>query len=284
MAYNINVNDDFYSTNDNQQQYTTTNPFNNSNLDFAPMPPAPPNNQQQQPQQFFSHSSNQQQQQAFYSPPTQQANNTNFYNDWSSQTGSIFNPVADKSDPFTQQTQSQFTGTDIENEAPLLEELGINFEHIYMKTKCVLNPFAQPDVSIIHDEDLAGPLVFCIAYGFSLLLMGKIQFGYIYGITLMGCMSMYCLLNLMSETGVTAICIGSTLGYCLLPMVFLSFIGSVVALDGMLGMIMSIGFILWCSLSSSKLFVSALNMTNQQALVLYPCFLLYGIFALLNTF
>jgi hypothetical protein len=67
---------------------------------------------------------------------------------------------------------------EFENEPPLLEELGINFKHIYRKTVCVLNPFAKPHESIINDEDLAGPLVFCIAYGFSLLLMGKIQFGY----------------------------------------------------------------------------------------------------------
>ncbi len=273
MAYNINVNDDFYSNNENQQY--SNNPFGNSNLEFASMPTAPPNsfNPNQQQGQHYS------QQQVFYSAAGQ-SNTNNYYNDWSQP--SIFNPVGDKSDPFTQQTQ--FTGTDIDNEPPLLEELGINFDHIYMKTKCVLNPFAQPDTSIIHDEDLAGPLVFCIAYGFSLLLMGKIQFGYIYGITAMGCLSMYCLLNLMSETGVSAICIGSTLGYCLLPMVFLSFLGTIVTLDGVFGMVLSVLFILWCSLSSSKLFVNALNMSNQQALVLYPCFLLYGIFALLNTF
>ena len=105
-----------------------------------------------------------------------------------------------------------------------------------------------------------------------------------YGITALGCLSMYVLLNLMSEKGVTVICIGSTLGYCLLPMVFLSFLASFVTLNGYVGLCISVLFILWCSISSSKLFVYALNMSNQQLLVLYPCFLLYGIFALLNVF
>lgn len=269
MSYNMNPNDNFY---DNKQQ-NQENPFNNSNLNFASMPQAPPHNQANQ---FYN------QQQPFYSAPNQQQAPQQYYADWSQQ--SFFNPQTDKSDPFSQ-PQEQFTGsTDFENEPPLLEELGINFDHIYMKTKCVLNPFAQPDTSIIHDEDLAGPLVFCIAYGFSLLLMGKIQFGFVYGITAMGCLSMYCLLNLMSEKGVNAVCIGSTLGYCLLPMVFLSFFGSLISLKGILGLCVSIMFILWCSISSSKLFVNALDMHNQQLLVLYPCFLLYGIFALLNTF
>lgn len=277
MSFNLNVNDNFFNEQQQQknQQYTE-NPFNNSNLNFAPMPAAPPHtatNQFYNPQNLYSAPSD-----------PQYTNQQSFYTEWTQQT--IFNPQMDQKDQFgSNQQQQGFAGTtDFENEPPLLEELGINFEHIFMKTKCVLNPVAKPDSSIIHDEDLAGPLVFCIAYGFTLLLMGKIQFGYVYGITAMGCLSMYCLLNLMSETGVSAVCIGSTLGYCLLPMVFLSFIGSMVTLNGVAGLVCSVFFILWCSVSSSKLFVNALNMKNQQILVLYPCFLLYGILALLNTF
>ena len=274
MSFNLNVNDDFY---DGSQQQQTPNPFSNSNLNFGAMPNAPPNpnNQYYNPVGFYTAPS---------TSPGQPGNATNYYAEWS-QT-QYFQPQADKNDPFSngQQQQQQLGATDFDNEPPLLEELGINFEHIYSKTKCVLNPFAKPDTSIIHDEDLAGPLVFCIAYGFSLLLMGKIQFGYIYGITALGCLSMYCLLNLRSEQGVSAVCIGSTLGYCLLPMVILSFIGSLITLNGVVGLVISVVFILWCSISSSKLFVNALNMSNQQLLVLYPCFLLYGIFALLNAF
>lgn len=217
---------------------------------------------------------------------TYQVPNQNYYSGWDQQ--QFYNPSQNETfmgqDGFMPPNDFGNQGTDFDNEPPLLEELGINFDHIYRKTKCVLNPFATPDESIIHDEDLAGPLVFCIAYGFSLLLMGKIQFGYIYGITALGCLSMYALLNLMSEKGVNAMCIGSTLGYCLLPMIILSFLSSVLMMKSLLGLILSVVFILWCSISSSKLFVYALSMSNQQILVLYPCSLLYGIFALLNVF
>lgn len=269
MSYNLNVNDSFY---DQSQQKQPNNQYSNSQLNFAS------SNLASDGQQFYDPAS-------FYSPPPQQQQQTQpqgFYADWNQQ--QFFNPVqapTDKLDPFSQTNQ---TGTDFDNEPPLLEELGINFEHIFQKTKCVLNPFSKPHESITHDEDLAGPLVFCIAYGFSMLLVGKIQFGYIYGITALGCLSMYALLNLMSEQGVSAVLIGSTLGYCLLPMVILSFISSFLSLTGLLGLVLSMFFILWCSVSSSKLFVNALNMNNQQMLVLYPCFLLYGIFALLNAF
>ena len=41
------------------------------------------------------------------------------------------------------------------------------------------------------DADLAGPLVFCLAFGSLLLLTGKIHFNYIYGIGALGCVAMY---------------------------------------------------------------------------------------------
>jgi protein YIPF5/7 len=245
------------------------------------------NNQFYDPSNFFSASSGQQYDQSQYQHKSQQQNGP-FYADWQQNTQhqTFYNPQMNGDQLQFQTTDFQDgAATDfIDDEVPLLEELGINFEHIFSKTKCVLNPMAMPQDSIIHDEDLAGPLVFCIAYGFSNLLAGKIQFGYIYGITVLGCLCMYMLLSLMQEKSVSACCITSTLGYCLLPMVFLSFLSSVISLNGIIGLLVSGVFILWCSFSASKLFVHALSMSNQQALVLYPCFLLYGMFALLNVF
>ncbi|XP_033631540.1 protein YIPF5-like isoform X2 [Asterias rubens] len=171
-----------------------------------------------------------------------------------------------------------------DDEPPLLEELGINFEHIYQKTLTVLNPLRETDPAAIHDSDLAGPLVFALAFGGTLLLAGKVQFGYIYGIGGLGCFAMWMLLNLMSITGVAVGCIISVLGYCLLPMVVLNCLAIVVSLESLFGTIASLVTIGWCSLSASKLFVTALAMDSQQLLVAYPCALLYGVFALLTVF
>lgn len=66
---------------------------------------------------------------------------------------------------------------------------------------------------------------------FGFLQSGKVHFGYIYGIGLMGCTSMYVVLNLMSTMGVSAGCVVSVLGYCLLPMVLLSSFSVVVHLQ-----------------------------------------------------
>ncbi|KAG7251178.1 hypothetical protein CRUP_011418 [Coryphaenoides rupestris] len=109
---------------------------------------------------------------------------------------------------------------------------------------------------IMNETDLAGPMVFCLAFGATLLLTGKIQFGYVYGISAIGCLAMYCLLNLMSMTGVS----------------------------GLMGIVISAGIIGWCSFSASKIFISALAMDGQQLLVAYPCALLYGVFALISVF
>ncbi|CAF0836728.1 unnamed protein product [Adineta ricciae] len=173
-----------------------------------------------------------------------------------------------------------------EEELPLLEELGINFDHIFKKTKSVLNPFAKPDASILDDVDLAGPLVFCLAFASSLLLLGKIHFGYVYGIVTLGTVGMYGLLNMMAspDKPCSGLYVTSVLGYCLLPMVILSFSSFLFKLNGLVGLIIASVFIIWCSLSASKLFATSLAMIGQQLLVAYPCALFYGVFALLTIF
>ncbi|XP_071951479.1 protein YIPF5-like isoform X2 [Antedon mediterranea] len=171
-----------------------------------------------------------------------------------------------------------------DDEPPLLEELGINFDHIYSKTLTVLNPLRETSAEAVNDSDLAGPLVFAFAFGGTLLLAGKVHFGYIYGIGGVGCAAMWVLLNMMSFTGVSASCIISVLGYCLLPMVFLSGLAIIMTLESIAGTLISLSAIGWCSWSASKLFVTALAMDSQQPLVAYPCALLYGVFALITIF
>lgn len=53
----------------------------------------------------------------------------------------------------------------------LLLELGINFDHIWQKTLTVLHPMKAADGSIMNETDLAGPMVFCLAFGATLLLV-----------------------------------------------------------------------------------------------------------------
>lgn len=100
---------------------------------------------------------------------------------------SLYNPVtgAMNTDPFYPSDPSG--GDDpFADELPLLEELGINFDQITEKTLAVINPLKSTQADILRDSDLAGPLVFCLAFGCFLLLSGKVSFGYIYGIGVCG--------------------------------------------------------------------------------------------------
>ncbi|KEI39593.1 uncharacterized protein L969DRAFT_49143 [Mixia osmundae IAM 14324] len=170
------------------------------------------------------------------------------------------------------------------DEPPLLEELGVNFNHIKSKTLTVLNPLGYPDQNIMDDADLAGPLIFCFCFGIFLFLSGKSQFGYIYGVALMGDLSVYFLLNLMSNTGIDAYRVASVLGYCLLPLVIMTLLSVISNMDGIIGYFLATLSILWCSYSASGIFVSVLQMSEQRLLVAYPVALFYGTFALLSVF
>ncbi|KAJ1736466.1 hypothetical protein H4S06_002891 [Coemansia sp. BCRC 34490] len=171
------------------------------------------------------------------------------------------------------------------NEAPLLEELGINFMHIRSKTLAVLNPFKPLDTEIYDDSDMAGPLLFILILGTFLLLSGKSQFGYIYGVGLMGTVGIWAILNLMSQGGIAVMRTASILGYCLLPIVFLGSIGLMIDFKSTQpGLFAAILPIAWCTYSSATMFVTVLSMSEQRLLVAYPVCLFYTSFALLTVF
>ncbi|CAI7138605.1 BEM_collapsed_G0022660.mRNA.1.CDS.1 [Saccharomyces cerevisiae] len=120
------------------------------------------------------------------------------------------------------------------HEPPLLEEIGINFDHIITKTKMVLIPIrfgSGVPQEILNDSDLAGPLIFFLLFGLFLLMAGKVHFGYIYGVALFGTISLHNLSKLMSnndtsiQTNLQFFNTASILGYCFFASVFPFFTG-----------------------------------------------------------
>merc|ERR1712227_184079 len=211
--------------------------------------------------------------QSAYSAPTQQ-----------SYGGQMFTPGdGSNTGPSSGPNEDVYAGG-FEDEPPLLEELGINFDHIYQKTVAVLNPWKTTDSSVVNEVDLTGPFVFCMALGAAMLMVGKVQFGYIYGIGAVGVFGMWLLLNVMAPKGAHVGVIASVLGYCILPIVLLSIINILVDLQGVVGTFASGGAVCWCAISASKLFSDGLEMKRQQILVAYPCGILYAVFALLTVF
>ncbi|KAL1897753.1 hypothetical protein Cpir12675_002253 [Ceratocystis pirilliformis] len=211
-----------------------------------------------------------------------------------------------------------FSTEGYDGEPPLLEELGVNFGHIQGKTLAVLNPFARIDQHIMDDSDLAGPILFFLLFGTFLLFSGKVHFGYIYGLALLGSTSLHAILSLMtpSETAassqpqyhgnsmypehqenpsvsgpddsssptLTYARSASVLGYCLLPLVATSLVGIVMPMDTPLGIVMTSAAIMWCTASSSGMFCAVGRMRAMRGLVAYPLALFYVGFGIMGIF
>ena len=64
----------------------------------------------------------------------------------------------------TMASNTMFGGDDFENEPPLLEELGINFDHIWTKTQAVVNPKTVSSLLIMQCDVCFSVLVLAMQY------------------------------------------------------------------------------------------------------------------------
>ncbi|KAL3469108.1 hypothetical protein BJX99DRAFT_242018 [Aspergillus californicus] len=201
-----------------------------------------------------------------------------------------------------------------DGEPPLLEELGVNFEHIRSKTLTVLNPFARIDQHLMDDSDLYGALLYIVLYGTFLLLSGKVFYGYIYGVAVFGTVALHLILSLMSPVSpssphppnaadpsnydphskpgssghfsatLTFPRSASVLGYCFLPLVLTSLLGILVPMDTMFGYLLTTAAVGWCTYSSSGMFCAVARMSGMRVLVAYPLALFYVVFGIMGIF
>ena len=171
-----------------------------------------------------------------------------------------------------------------EEELPLLEELGINPQNIKNKIIGVIT-LKRIDKKFLEDSDMAGPLLIFLLFAFSLVLQYKINFGYIYGISLFGSILLFLLLNLMSiNNGIILYNTISVLGYCLIPIVLLSFLAVFLDMKNILGGVLSIVAIVLSSLNASRFFEIGLEMYSQRWLIFYPVALFYTCFVLVTIY
>jgi len=207
-------------------------------------------------------------------------------------TGSMFQHT-----PFIPQAMSSHSDSNFMTgeEAPLLEELGINLEHIGMKTKAVILPFGRfggttmDPADLVKDADLAGPIAFCLVLGAEMVLTGKLQFGYIYGFGVFGCASMTLIVNLMSPLaeGISIWTVSSVLGYALIPVNLLAAVKLIVinlvnlqALGRFLGLLT----VAWSTIASTRLLELGFGLREQRYLIAYPVALLYSAFVMITIF
>ncbi|ODQ66696.1 Yip1-domain-containing protein [Nadsonia fulvescens var. elongata DSM 6958] len=195
------------------------------------------------------------------------------------------NEELEKSNQLSNGFISAFGCAGYPGELSLFKELDVNLEQIVTKSLIVLRPFSCVNRNIMNDSDLAGPLIFCLLFGISLLLSGRLHFGFVYGLAVLGSIGLHLILKMMSSNdSIDFLRTASVLGYCLLPLVLTSTIAIFINIDNLSGYILSLVAILWCTLSASSVFVSVLQLSGMKALVIYPLTLFYGGFALLFVF
>ena len=189
-----------------------------------------------------------------------------------------------------------------------------------MQTLAVLNPFRHIHQHIMDDSDLAGPVLFFFLFGTFLLFSGKVHFGYIYGLALLGSTSLHMILSLMTPADdpsaaqdfqapysdpsvpgqppsdpngarggrfsptLTFSRSASVLGYCLLPLVATSLFGIVIPMDTLLGICLTSFAIVWCTYSASGMFCAVGRMSGMRGLVAYPLALFYVGFGIMSIF
>ena len=181
-------------------------------------------------------------------------------------------------------TEEKNNNDEDEEELPLLEELGINPQNIKNKIIGVIT-LKRIDKKFLEDSDMAGPLLIFLLFAFSLVLQYKINFGYIYGISLFGSILLFLLLNLMSKNnGILLYNTISVLGYCLIPIVLLSFIAVFLDMKNIIGGILSLVAIVLSSLNASRFFEIGLDMYSQRWLIFYPVALFYTCFVLVTIY
>ncbi|EPX72078.1 rab GTPase binding protein [Schizosaccharomyces octosporus yFS286] len=188
------------------------------------------------------------------------------------------------SEPLSQGWLAAFSTSGYPGEPSLLEELDINFGHIKQKTTHVLNPFKHVDVHIMDDTDMAGPVLFCLLFSTFLSLHGRSHFGYIYGIALLGSLSLHLVLRLMSARNLFYTRTVSVLGYSLLPLVVVAFFKNLVSFNGILGYASAAFASIWSTYAASAMFVAILQVNNMRFLVAYPIALFYAVFAVITVF
>jgi len=136
----------------------------------------------------------------------------------------------------------------------------------------------------VQDDDFAGPLIFCVVLGVLLLFNGKVSFGYIYGVFVVGLLGLWGIFNLMSDKGIDIYRTASVMGYSLLPIVLLAALSVLADLRGWAGVVLLPAVVLWCTSAATLLFVVALEADDQRWLFAYPILLFYTCFALITIF
>lgn len=111
------------------------------------------------------------------------------------------------------------------------------------------------------------------------------NFGYILGWSVVSMLALHWLFNMLAGAaqGIELYRCGSTLGYCLLPVLLFSAAAVVLPARGSLVCALGLLATVWSTAAASKLLLAMTpGLEGQRLLVAYPCALCYGLFTMLT--
>lgn len=180
--------------------------------------------------------------------------------------------------------KAAFTGT-CPGDIPLLEELGINLHSVKVECTLPFKIFSTSLESLEIASDIAGSIIMIFLFAISLLLQGKLHFGYVYLVSIMASFFIFLLLNFMSISEIKYLTCCNIIGYSLSPVVIFSFLNILLRFTAlpvsiMLGALMAT----WSAYTASKVFCYQLKFSDKQLVVFYPLFMIYSCFILMAVF
>lgn len=138
---------------------------------------------------------------------------------------------------------------------------------------------------------MGGPLLLAALLGTLHLVMGKLHFGVILGWSVVAACVLAFIVNQLAGDGnpdssklvlYSCCCL---LGYCLLPIVLLTFIALFIPGRNAFHYTSAVLCVMWSTYMASGLFIQrSICLEDVRALIAYPCFLIYTTFALLTLY
>lgn len=177
------------------------------------------------------------------------------------------------------------SNSNFEDEPPLLEELGIDVGAIFQKTRAVL--FWRFGSRQLDDLDMGGALIFVFVLAGLQLLMAKLHFGVTLGWSVVFSILIWFMLRqLIGSDGPEAknldlygVC--CVVGYSMLPIVVFAATAILIP-KGLLLLLLGGACTVWSALTASRIFARRCPvLEDMKTIIMYPCLLTYGTFALL---
>eukprot|EP00882_Tetradesmus_deserticola_P024425 GHRQ01026693.1.p1 GENE.GHRQ01026693.1~~GHRQ01026693.1.p1 ORF type:complete len:226 (+),score=97.06 GHRQ01026693.1:405-1082(+) len=207
--------------------------------------------------------------------------------EWYSGAAGTYNPSSYQYAPPPAASATAYSNS-FEDEPPLLEELGIDIPSILLKTKAILLHQMKSDT--LDDLDFGGALIFLLLLGGLHLLLGKMHFGVLLGWSVVQSVVLWFVVNQIASNEAaehraldlySCCCI---VGYGMLPLIVLS-VGVLLTPKGPVSAVLAILAAAWSAVTAAKVLARISHaLAEVRSLVLVPCFLLYGSFALLTVY